>query len=257
MNNKKTVIITGPTVGLGKETVKIIAEYEGYNIILACRNLEKGEEVKKELLNISENNNVIVKKLDISLLSSVRDFVKEIETEKDLLPVSAIICNAGINGRGEAKSTEEGFDLVFATNHLGHFLLVNLLLPYMDPKGRIVVVSSDQHSKLCNLYFAYELQRKLEKENSGIKVNALNPGLMLETGFAAGANRTLSPEWIEKTKHLIGSAEKSGKTVADLAVNDEYKNTSGKYFDRHYGPVKSSELSYNEKNAKELWEKSL
>ena len=285
MNKKKTVIITGPTSGLGKETAKTIAHYEGYNIILACRDLEKGEEVKKELLNISKNNNVIVKKIDISLLSSVREFVKQIKNEKEILPISAIICNAGINGRGEAKATEEGFDLVFATNHLGHFLLVNLLLPYVAAKGRIVVISSDQHdsefvkvewinieklaypnnenpiryqhSKLCNLYFTYELNRRLQKENSEIRINAMNPGLMLETGFAAGANKSLSPEWIKKTKHLIGSVEKSAKVVTALAIGKEYENTTGKYFDRHYGEVKSSELSYNLKNAEELWEKSL
>ena len=179
--------------------------------------------------------------------------------------------------------TKDGFDIIFKTNHLGHFLLTNSLLSLMEENGRIFNVSSDMHnplennfnwigtekiakpdsnlskdrirysySKLCKLYISCELKRKLEKENKKIFVNAFNPGFMENPNFAI-----IKPELVkfikEKCPDRLGDIEKSSQALADLVTMENF-NVNGAYFDRNTTPAESSELSHNEKNAKELWD---
>ena len=204
----KTVIITGANSGLGYECAKNILSTETeYFIIMACRNPEKAEEAKAALISETGNKNIEVMGLDLSSLQSVRNFAKDFDNAT-LPPLYGIVCNAGIAGFHAGK-TVEGYELIFGTNHLGHFMLTNLLLPRLIDNGRIVIVSSDMHnppwgsitypgakiladpenglnnkyplSKLCNLYFAYELSRKLAKIQKPITVNGFNPGLLTDT----------------------------------------------------------------------------
>ena len=139
----KTVIITGANTGLGFETAKHIARKGGYNIILACRNMEKAEAAKEQIIEDTGCQTVSPMLIDTSSLQSVRSFVEELK--KLNLKLDCLICNAGISPAHNG-TTADGFELVFATNHIGHFLLVNLLLSYMSENGRIINVTSDMHN---------------------------------------------------------------------------------------------------------------
>ena len=283
-NNLKTIIITGSNSGLGYQTAKKIAKKsKNYRIILACRNLEKSNKKKDEIIKETGNENIITMEIDTSSLNSVRNFIKNYK-ESSYGKIYSLVCNAGISGM-HSGITKDGFDIIFETNHLGHFLLTNSLLSLMEENGRIFNVSSDMHnppennfnwigtekiakpdsnlskdrirysySKLCNLYFTYELKRKLEKENKKILVNAFNPGFMENPNFAI-----INPEIVkfikEKCPDRIGDLEKSSQALADLVTMDNF-NFNGAYFDRSTIPGESSELSHNEKNAKELWDMS-
>ena len=277
----RTVIITGGNSGLGFETAKKIAKNQDYRLILACRNPEKASAAVETIKSETGNENVCSMQLDTSSLDSVRKFVADYEAS-GIGKVYALLLNAGINGMNKGV-TDDGFEIVFETNHLGHFLLGNLMLPYMEDEGKIFATSSDMHdspmgkmewsgtealahcndennrlrysySKLCNLYFMYELARRLEKEGSKISANAFNPGMMM-TNFAPvdKARAKLVQTTMPKR---FGDLEKSSDAYAELVVNDELARTSGNYFDRSINAIESSDLSYNIENAKELWDSS-
>ncbi|TCL56674.1 NAD(P)-dependent dehydrogenase (short-subunit alcohol dehydrogenase family) [Kineothrix alysoides] len=288
MNNKKTIIITGANSGLGLASAKMIASASmEYQVILACRNKAKAERAKQEVIENSGNSDIHILELDVSSLASVRDFVKKYK-EQQFPSLYALICNAGISGRN-MEITADGYDSVFATNHLGHFLLVHLLLPSMQPAGRIVMVSSDMHcppgrqlvwpgtlalahpdnkleknhmrrysfSKLCNLYFTYELSRRLINNNSKIVVNAFNPGLMMETNFMPKYPGFLTFVAKKIFADRAGSLEVSAKGLAELVTEQIYGEKTGKYYDRGTVERKSSPLSYNLENTMDLWNKSV
>ena len=284
----KTVIVTGASSGLGLETVKKMAKnFRNYRIILACRNIQKANAKKEEIEKETQNKNLIVMEIDTSSLESVKNFVTNYK-KSSFGKIYSLVCNAGIGGRGKGERTKEGFDVIFATNHLGHFLLVNSLLPLMEENGRILIVSSDMHdppkktnpnftwlgaeklakpdeelsksfirypySKLCNVYFTYELVRKIGDKK--LFVNAFNPGFMPETGLSGGQ---MNPERIKFVKEnmpeRVGDLNKSSQALCDLITMKDFK-ANGEFFDRSTNSVKTSELSYNEKNAKELWDLS-
>ena len=279
----RTVIITGGNSGLGFETAKKIAKDKEYRIILACRNQAKAQEAVSKLKEETGNENILSMQLDTASLESVRNFAKEYESS-NIGEIYALLLNAGINGMNSGL-TEDGIEIVFATNHLGHFLLANLLMPYMAPNGKIFSTSSDMHespmgkmvwegtealahpteegqksrqrysfSKLCNLYFVYELARRFEVQGSGIHVNAFNPGMM-KTNFAPVDKARAAMVKMTMPKRF-GDLEKSSDAYAELVVNDELAVTSANYYDRSTTAIKSSELSYNIDNAKELWDAS-
>lgn len=277
----RTIIITGANSGLGFETAKKIAKNKDYEIILACRNIDKANKAKKEIISETNNNNIIVMEIDTSSLESVRNFVKDFK--KLNKKVYGLVNNAGISPMGHDGVSKDGVEIVCATNYLGHFLLTHLLLPYLEENAKIFNVTSDMHnppggmkwidpeflfhpvendrkkysySKLCNIYFTYELDEILRKDNSNILVNAFNPGMM-NTNFSGGHNSPVRTSLVKLTMpERLGDLDKSSSSLAELVVNDEYKDT-GKYYDRSTNYINSSELSYNVENRKDLWEKSL
>lgn len=111
----KTVIITGANSGLGFETVKKIAQNKGYEVILACRNKERAEKAREDIVKETKNENVKIMILDTSSLSSVRNFVNDVK--KLNIKIDSLVCNAGISGMNSG-TTEDGFELVFATNFI-------------------------------------------------------------------------------------------------------------------------------------------
>ena len=279
----RTVIITGGNSGLGFETAKKIAKNKEYRIILACRNPEKAEEAVRRIKEETGNENILSLQLDTASLASVRKFAEDYENS-GIGSIYALLLNAGINGM-HSGMTEDDMEIVFQTNHLGHFLLANLMLPRMEPNGKIFSTSSDMHdspmgemvwegtealahpseegkqsrlrysfSKLCNLYFVYELARRLEEEGSGIRVNAFNPGFM-QTNFAPVDKARAAMVKLTMPKRF-GDLGKSSDAYAELVVNDELAVTSANYYDRSTTAIKSSDLSYNIENRKELWAKS-
>ena len=279
----RTVIITGGNSGLGFETAKKIAKNKEYRIILACRNSEKAEEAVRKIKEETGNENILSLQLDTASLASVRKFAEDYENS-GIGSIYALLLNAGINGM-HSGMTEDDMEIVFQTNHLGHFLLANLMLPRMEPTGKIFSTSSDMHdspmgkmvwegtealahpseegkqsrlrysfSKLCNLYFVYELARRLGEEGSSIRVNAFNPGFM-QTNFAPVDKAHAAMVKLTMPKRF-GDLEKSSDAYAELVVNDELAVTSANYYDRSTTAIKSSVLSYNIENRKELWAKS-
>ena len=207
----KNVIITGGNSGLGFETAKKIAKDRDYRIILACRNAEKAADAKEKIIAETGNENIDTMLLDTSLLFSVRAFADAYLTKYETVDV--LINNAGVSAMKANGVTAEGFELVFATNYLGHFLLTQLLLPHFAEKGRIISVSSDMHNppggiewksteylaheamedrsryshaKLCVIYFTLKLDELLRAEGSSVTANSFNPGFMMATNFMAG-----------------------------------------------------------------------
>jgi NAD(P)-dependent dehydrogenase (short-subunit alcohol dehydrogenase family) len=285
----KTIIITGASSGLGFETTKKIAKnFKNFRVILACRNLPKANAKKEEIEKETQNKNLVVMEIDTSSLESVKNFVTNYK-KSSYGKIYSLVCNAGIGGGGTHGLTKDGYEILFETNHLGHFLLVKLLLPLMEENGRILIVSSDMHdppksmipnfewigaekiakpddeefmksrmryplSKLCNLYFTYELIRRIGDQK--VFINAFTPGFIPETGLSGGK---IPPQAIKFVKdnypERMGDLDKSSQAMCDLITMKDF-NFNGQFFDRSTNTIKTSELSYNEKNAKELWDLS-
>jgi light-dependent protochlorophyllide reductase len=144
-SNKKTIIITGGNSGLGYACAKNIAiEDKNNHVILACRSSVKAKEAVNSLINETKNTNITTLELDLASLESVRNFVIQF-SNSDYPPLYALVCNAGLIMVDKTYYTNDGFESTFGTNHLGHFLLANMLLEKMMDSGRIVFVSSGTH----------------------------------------------------------------------------------------------------------------
>ena len=131
----KTIIITGGNSGLGFETAKKVAGNPEYKVILACRNAEKAQKAKEQIVSETGNAHIEAMRLDTSSLDSARAFAEKFIASGEKADV--LVNNAGISPVGNTGTTENGFELVFATNYLGHFLLTQLLLPYMTEDAAI------------------------------------------------------------------------------------------------------------------------
>lgn len=144
-------IVTGASNGLGKETARVLAKHGSY-VILAVRNLEAGEEVKKEIeaeCKAGGSKGVAdVRKLDLGSLASVRDFAKAIEMlVKEKGGIDYLLFNAGIMSLPKREETADGFEAQLGTNHVGHTFLALLLAPHVKKGGRVVAVSSIGHRR--------------------------------------------------------------------------------------------------------------
>lgn len=277
----KTVMITGANSGLGFETARKIAEDKEYAVILACRNNAKAQNAQKDIVDKTGNQNISIQILDTSSMESVRKCADRIQEEGILL--DALICNAGISPQ-HSGITADGFELVFETNYLGHYLLVMELLSRMKPDARILNVTSDMHnppggiiwrgadylayhaqndrqrysySKLCNILFTYRLAKELKQNDRAITANCFNPGFMAETNFSGGHHGRIHAGMVKAVMpKRYGTLEGSSTELALLATADKYAYFNGQYFDRTCGIGKSSELSHDAAVQEELWKKS-
>jgi NAD(P)-dependent dehydrogenase (short-subunit alcohol dehydrogenase family) len=179
----RVAVITGANTGLGYETATALAD-QGAHVVLAVRNLDKGKDAAKLIARRSPGLSVALQELDLTSLDSIRAAANQLRSDYDRIDL--LINNAGVMFTPEA-TTKDGFELQFGTNHLGHFALTGLLLDRLlaAPGSRVVTVSSTAHltgrirfddlhwqhgysaagayaqSKLANLLFTYELQRRL------------------------------------------------------------------------------------------------
>ncbi|XP_017793934.1 PREDICTED: retinol dehydrogenase 14 [Habropoda laboriosa] len=270
----KTVIITGCTSGIGKETARDIAK-RGARVIMACRNMETANKLKEELIKESGNNNIVTRKLDLSSLSSVRKFAQQINREENRLDV--LIHNAGTAEVFRKKVTDDGLEMTMATNHYGPFLLTHLLIDLLKQSkpSRIIVVASGLYvlarlnlnnvnptttlpgylyyvSKYANIVFTLELARRLE--GSGVTANCLHPGLM-STGIWKNVPPPFS--WVLNfaLNTFCKTPEQGAQTTIHLAVSDDVNGFSGKYFMDCHEQVLSRGIKDPSKG-KKFWELS-
>jgi light-dependent protochlorophyllide reductase len=140
----QTVIITGGNAGLGYECAKRIATTGDWHVVIASRDRRRTEEAAARLRAETGNEQVTAMVLELASLAAVRAFAQEF-SERALPPLRAIVCNAGIQIVNGQTYTKDGVETTFAVNHLGHYLLVHLLLPHLVAPARIVFVSSGTH----------------------------------------------------------------------------------------------------------------
>ena len=192
-----TVVVTGANSGIGWHTAAELARH-GADVTLAVRNQERGEAAAAEMRASGTVGTVRVAPLDLGSLASVRAFAADWDG-----PLGLLVNNAGLMSPPRYRQTADGFELQFGTNHLGHFALTGLLLPALlaAPSSRVVTVSSIAHhqgrgdvveanprerykpapsygnSKLANLLFAFELQRRAALAGVGLTSTAAHPGV--------------------------------------------------------------------------------
>ena len=306
-----SVLITGGTGGLGLACARHILQLRPeLSVVITGRDVNSGAAAERELraLASSPSADVRFKQLDLGSQADVRRFVQELPSWS-LPPIAFLVLNAGMQSHKFTPRTEDGVAAVFAVNHLNQFLLFQLLRPHLAPQPRITVVSSGTHdpaqktgghpapryvsaealahpstdeeehslltytqSKLCNVYFTYELHALTHPAaaSSGpplLSVNAFDPGWCPGTSIArAGAVRYVLiryvlPRLLPLLRTLVTgnvhTVDESGRAMAELALAaDSERTVSGLYFEGTK-PIRSSELSYDEANRKELWQGSI
>jgi NAD(P)-dependent dehydrogenase (short-subunit alcohol dehydrogenase family) len=273
----KVAVVTGGNSGLGKETARVLAQ-KGVKVILAVRSTDRGEDAAIEIRREFPKSYVEVMKLDLSSLASVKSFAKEFLGRYEHLDF--LINNAGVMVPPYTK-TEDGFELQFGTNHLAHFALTGLLLPLLESTedSRIVTISSVAHltgdvnfhdlaweqrkydapkayadSKIANLYFTYELARKLNK--SSIKVLAAHPG-WTSTNLQKNWRlfRLLNPFFAQKPE--MGALPTLRAATDPDAQSGDYFGPSGWQEVRGYPKKVASNKRSNDKEiAEKLWRAS-
>jgi len=271
--NAKTILITGGTSGIGKAAATELARL-GASVVITARDKEKGERIIREISEKTANPKVHMLFLDLASLVSVRHLAEKYSAKYDRLDV--LINNAG-GYFGYRNSTAEGFEYSFGVNHLGHFLLTNLLKEHLiSSKARIINVSSDaqmmgridfidlmlerrfggfraySQSKLANIIFTYELARRWG--GSGLTANAMHPGAV-GTNFGTGA-RPAFRFLIKIGKPFLKSPEKGADTIIYLASSPEVEGINGRYFTRRR-QIRSNARSHNRDTGKKLWDVSV
>lgn len=266
----KTTVITGPTSGLGKVTAQELAKKD-HALYLLVRNTEKGEELRKELIAQTGNQEIHVIKCDVSDLQSVREAAAELNAK--LFNVNVLINNAGAAFQ-ERTLSKDGFEMSFALNHLGHFLLTKSLMPLLK-KGhaRIINVSSEAHrsakpdfddlqteksyaglkaygiSKLFNIYFTKSLAEKYQQ--FGVTAYALHPGVVNTNIWDRSKGLLGVIIWLMKP--FMITPHKGAETIIFLATQPKLEQKSGLYFKK----CKVAKTGSNADNAaarNRLWE---
>ena len=192
----RVFLITGANSGIGFETAKALADHDA-TVIMACRREGRAEDACERIREAVQGARLRIEQCDLASLSSIEACAHRLR--KDAIAIDGLINNAGVMGV-PYQETADGFEAQFGINHLGHFALTAHLLPILAPNSRIVTVSSEMHrrgslafddvqlkhsyrrwqayanSKLANILFSYELDRRLEKTNKPVKSVAAHPG---------------------------------------------------------------------------------
>eukprot|EP00262_Sarcandra_glabra_P003358 TRINITY_DN14034_c0_g1_i1.p1 TRINITY_DN14034_c0_g1~~TRINITY_DN14034_c0_g1_i1.p1 ORF type:complete len:323 (-),score=56.25 TRINITY_DN14034_c0_g1_i1:284-1252(-) len=276
-----TAIVTGGASGIGTETARVLA-LRGAHVIIAARNIEAANDAKQLILKDNGSARVDVLKLDLCSLKSVRDFADTFNALN--LPLNILINNAGVMFCPYQLS-KDGVEMQFATNHLGHFLLTNLLLDKIKNtarvtgiEGRIVNLSSIAHlhtyedgirfdkindqvgysdkkaygqSKLANILHAKELSRRLQEEGANVTVNAVHPGLIMTNLMRHSA--VLMKVLKVLTYILWKNVPQGAATSCYAALHPSLKGVTGKYF-LDCNEMQPSPLARDGALAQRLWD---
>ena len=257
--SSKIIVITGASAGIGKYTTQELAKMGG-TVIMACRDLQKAEQAHASILEKTPNSKSLkidIMHLDLCDLNSIREFVKAFKAKYNRLDI--LINNAGVMALPKRKTTKDGFEMQIGTNHLGHFLLTNLLLDVIKSSqpSRIINLASLAHfygylnlddinserfyndhltyggSKFANVLFTKELAKRLE--GTQVKTCCLHPGVvrtdlmryMLETSLFFRIFLTISyPFYWFFTK----SVKQGSQTSLHCALIPHEKLENGKYY---------------------------
>ncbi len=275
----RSVVITGANSGIGKETAVVLAR-RGASVTIAVRSPERGSAALADIRLRSGSDDVQMVALDLGDLSSVRRCAADLLDRLERIDV--LINNAGIITE-ERRVTVDGFEEMFGVNHLGHFLLTDLLTERLvaSAPARVVVVSSLAHrfaprgmrfddlqsngsftmfgaygrSKLANAMHALELSRRLE--GTGVTVNCLHPGTVA-SGFARDGDARRLGELISRVGHLVMTTpEKGARTSVLLATSSDpsIAGVTGGYFSRGR-QWRPSRAARNPRAAARLWDES-
>jgi NAD(P)-dependent dehydrogenase (short-subunit alcohol dehydrogenase family) len=270
--NDKITLITGATSGIGQAAAQAIAA-QGGRVVIAGRNAAKTEAVAAELRQASGNPAIDYLLADLSSLAEVRRLAAEFTTRYDRLDV--LVNNAGAFFM-RRQETVDGLEMTFALNHLSYFLLTTLLLDTLETSApaRVINVASAAESgakvdwddlqlrrryrgfeayalsKRFNLYFTYELARRLA--GTGVTVNAVHPG-SVATGIWANPFGRLGGLAKPVTKLMMRSPEQGAGTVVYLATSPEVDGVTGKYFYDRQARY-SSRASQDPDDAQRAWQ---
>lgn len=275
----KVIIVTGGNSGLGYESVKAFSE-KGAEVILASRSPENGEKAKNEIGKTK--GNIVVMQLDLASFDSIKNFATKFTEKYKTLDV--LLNNAGIMTT-PYYLTKDGLEAQNGVNHFGHFLLTGLLFDLIKntPGSRIVNVSSAAHkqgkmdfenplfengkgygtmksygrSKLSNLLFTYELQRKMESKGIDAIAVAAHPGVS-QTNLAAHLENKLWFKILMPVFKMISHDQSQG-ALPQIRASVDMNVKGGEYYGPHKGMkgdpvlVKSNAASHNEEDATKLW----
>jgi retinol dehydrogenase-12 len=267
---ERTVVVTGANTGIGLATASALAG-QGWRVFVACRSEGKGAAAVAGIKAATGNDAVFLLMLDLADLASVRTCAAEFLARGE--PLHVLINNAGVAGR--RGLTKQGFELMFGVNHLGHFLLTELLLERLTSSGpaRVVTVASDAHysapgidwdalrrpargitglgeyavSKLCNVLFSQELARRTE--GTGVHAYALHPGVVASDIW----RRVPWPVRPLVTRRML-TVDQGAQTSLYCATSPSVAGDSGRFYDkcalREASEVATPELG------RALWERS-
>lgn len=282
----KTAVVTGGNSGIGYHTARHLAAH-GARVVLAVRDTEAGKAAAQRMRNSAGDAamDVDVAELDLAAMDSIRAFADGWDGPLDML-----INNAGVMAPPRRASTQDGFELQFGTNHLGHFVLTGLLLPALGAAspGRVVTVSSVAHfggtpavveanatgpydsqqtysnSKLANLLFALQLHRECTDRRLPVSSTAAHPGVsatgLMSDPQGMGANvlmRTVAPVVL---RIVTQGADAAARAPLFAATEGEPGSYTGPLWLGEtrgpIGPARLSELAQDEKLARRLWQVS-
>jgi retinol dehydrogenase 12 len=268
----KTVVITGATSGIGAVAARGLAE-QGARIVIVARDCRRAEQTLRELRAANPAAAHAAFHADLSRLREMQRVGAEIAAAEPRIDV--LMNNAGLIASGNQR-TEDGLELMFATNHMSYFVLTQLLLERLRAAGaaRIVNTASAAHrrarldfehlqeqqgprgygtTKLCNILFTRELARRLA--GSGVTANCLHPGFVA-TRFGDGAGVGLRTG-IAIAKRLFGlSPQEGARTMVHLASSPAVAGRSGGYYERS-APAEPSPAARDDASAARLWELSM
>lgn len=263
-------VVTGTTHGIGRVTAHELAK-SGYTVVMLCRDHDAALRERQAILAQHPRATVQAIRCDLSSLDSVRQAAEAVRRQFDR--IALLINNAGTVSTRHRMSAD-GFELTFATNHLGPFLLTQLLLERLAEHGRIVTVSSRAHyqgnlslapitdpkapygaraayaqSKLANVLHTFALARRLA--TTGITANCLHPGIVATN---------LLPRWLQLIKPLIShqtfDAERGARTTLYLALSSDVAGVSGRYFDENQAAKPAAEAANDVTLQESLWQAS-
>lgn len=270
----RNILITGATSGVGKATAFELAKPEN-QLFLVARNKQRGEELKKEILNSKPKANIELLFADLSLQKDIRNLATDFKTKYNKLDV--LINCAGLVSSDRIES-KEGIEQTLAVNYISHYLLSHLLLEELKnaKQGRIINVASlippiakinfkDIHSKknysgvtaylqskVADVMFTYDLAEQLK--NTNVTVNAVHPGIV-KTNLGVETSKGALQGFVRFCMSFIAiTPEKSAERILYLTNAKSLSKITGKYFKGGQNPVKTNSFSYNLDNRNKLSE---
>src|SRR5215212_10804217 len=268
----KVFVLTGVTSGIGKALALDIAK-TGERLVLVARDVERGNAVSNEISQAAQSANLDLQLCDLSVLSSVRNLAEILKSRYPAIDV--LINNASVYKR-KRTVTVDGFEEMFAANHLGPFLLTNLLLEPLQAavqangSARVLNITAPSTiqlnfedlqgekdfnslnafgaSKMANLLFTMGLARRLE--NTGITVNAVHPGLVRSNILKESILPLRFVTWL-----IASPAQKATESILQVATAPDFEKTTGKFFQRGK-EIQPPAYAYDQDAQEKLWKMS-